>query len=207
MKNLLIFLFGIGVGVGGTLIWLRKDIRNELDAIENRKNEENIPFEMKNNDENEGKSEKMKQDFEKYEPSESVPEALKEENRVRYDKIIDENYMNNIVEEDDSDDDPGPFDETDGGVFEIDEDEFMHNHDNEKERLVYFRGDRIMSTEDGTIIHNPFPLVGGEWENCVGNYADRTAFIRNPRLTIDYEIYVEDGLYAAEFGTEDYDED
>lgn len=207
MKNLLIFLFGVGVGVGGTLVWLRKDIRKELEAIENRKNEENMPFEMKNDDKNEEKSTKMTQDFEKFEPSESVPEALKEENRVRYDKIIEQNYTENGPDEDDFDGDPGPSDETDGGIFEIDEDEFMHNHDNEKERLVYFKGDMIMSTESGTVIQNPFPLVGGEWENCVGNYANRTAFIRNPRLTTDYEIYVEDGLYSDEFGVEGFEDD
>ena len=205
MKNLLIFLFGVGCGVGGTLVWLRKDIRRELDAIENRKNEEDIPFTVGEPKKKEEKSEKMTQNLDKYEPSEDVPEALKEENRIRYDKIIDENYVETVEDEDDFDDDPGASDESDGGIFEIDEDEFVHNYDNEKERLVYFRGDKIMSTESGTIIQNPFPLIGGEWENCVGNYADNTAFIRNPRLTTDYEIYVEDGLYTDEFGVEDYE--
>lgn len=207
MKSLLIFLFGVGCGVGGTLVWLRKDIRKELEAIENRKNEENIPFEVKNTEENEGKSGKMTQDLGKFEPSDEVPEALKEENRIRYDKIIEENYGETADDGADFDDEIEPSDETDGGIFEIDEDEFMHNHDYEKDHLVYFRGDKIMSTESGTVIENPFMLVGGEWENCVGNYADRTAFIRNPRLTMDYEIYVEDGLYVDEYGVEDYGND
>ena len=210
MKNLLIFLFGVGCGVGGTLIWLRKDIRKELEAIEKRNNEENMPFEMKKDGKNEEKSEKMTQNLNKYEPSEGVPEALKEENRVQYNKIIDENYGTETVfsdENDDFDDDPGPSEDMSAGIFEIDEDEFMHNHDNEKDRLVYFRGDMVMSTESGTVIQNPFPLVGGDWESYVGNYADRTAFVRNPKLATDYEIYVEDGLYADEFGIEDYEKD
>ena len=88
------------------------------------------------------------------------------------------------------------------GLGEIDEDDFMRNDANEKERLVYYRGDRIMATESGTIITNPAMLVGVTWENCVGNYADRTAFIRNSKLVTDYEIYVEDGLYTDEYGDE-----
>ena len=31
MKNVLIFLFGAGLGVGGTLLWLRKDIKKDLE--------------------------------------------------------------------------------------------------------------------------------------------------------------------------------
>jgi hypothetical protein len=57
-----------------------------------------------------------------------------------------------------------------------------------------------MCTENGTKIERPALLVGGEWENCVGNYANRTAFIHNGRLNMDYQIYVEDGFYADEFG-------
>jgi hypothetical protein len=93
-------------------------------------------------------------------------------------------------------------DETDGGCFEIDEEDFLHNDANEKERYVYYRGDRIMATENGTIITNPAMFVGTMWENCVGNYANNTAFIRNSRLNTDFEIYVEDGLYSDEYGDE-----
>ena len=207
MKNLLIFLFGVGCGVGGTLIWLRKDIQKELSAIENRNNDENMPFEMKNDGKNKEKNEKMTQNLDKYEPSEDVPEALKAENRVQYNKIIEENYGSEADFDDENDifdDDPGPLNDTNGGVFEIDDDEFMHNPDNEKDRLVYFLGDKVMSTEYGNIV-NPYSLVGRDWEKYVGNYADRTAFVRNPKLATDFEIYVEDGFYADEYGVENED--
>ena len=78
----------------------------------------------------------------------------------------------------------------------------MHDHDFEKERLIYFKGDKVMATEDGTIIPKPFTLIGGEWENCVGNYADGTAFLRNSNLVTDYEVYVEEGMYEDEFGSD-----
>lgn len=197
MKNLLIFLFGAGFGAVGTLFYLRKDIKKQLEIIENNaKNEneetpkeasnvskqDNIPFEMK---------------------EENTPNAMKETTKVNYNQIVDDNYRGRppvpVTEN------SGYFvgqDETDGGVFEIDMDDFTHDETNEKERLVYYRGDKIMATESGTIITNPAILVGSTWENCVGNYADRTAFIRNSRLVTDYEIYVEDGLYTDEYGDE-----
>ncbi len=197
MKNLLIFLFGAGVGAIGTLFYLRKDIKKQLEIIENNaKNgtveaekepskgpeQSNIPFEMK---------------------EETVPEAMKETTKVNYNNIVNDNYRGNppVPVSENS----GYFvgqDETDGGIFEIDMDDFTRDETNEKERLVYFRGDKIMATERGTIITNPAMLVGTMWENCVGNYANNTAFIRNSRLVTDYEIYVEDGLYTDEYGDE-----
>lgn len=193
MKNLIIFLFGAAFGAGGTLLWLRKDIRKELENIKSvSENEDEVPFEM---------DEKKKEDAaEPKRTGKTVQEREKE--RVQYNSIINNEYSGlktAAVTPRDEDPEAG-FDETDGTIFEIDQDDFMNNESNEKEHLVYFRGDRIMTTENGTIIEKPCMLVGGEWENCIGNYAKNTAFIRNSRLTTDYEIYVEDGLYSDEYG-------
>lgn len=187
MKNFMVLLLGIGIGVGGTLFWLRKDIKKQIQEMENTKkmNEngskegDDMPFSMEN-------------------PVVELPKEPQKQEKIAYNNIPLEEKDAEI---NDSSDDIHGSDETDGGIFEIDVDEMMHNHEYEKERLVYFRGDKIMATESGTIISNPFLLVGGEWENCVGNYAENTAFIRNPKMVTDYEIYVEDdGLYADEYG-------
>lgn len=186
MKNFMVLLLGIGIGVGGTLFWLRKDIKKQIQEMENTKkmNEngskegDDMPFSMEN-------------------PVVESPKEPQKQEKIAYNNIPLEEKDAEIS---DSSDDIHGSDETDGGIFEIDVNEMMHNHEYEKERLVYFRGDKIMATESGTIISNPFLLVGGEWENCVGNYADSTAFIRNPKMVTDYEIYVEDGLYADEYG-------
>ena len=188
MKNLLILLFGAALGAGGTILWLRKDIQKQLEEIKKQ--------------ENESKNEKRDDDM----PFQ-VEEKPKKEEKVAYHNIPMSDPKpaeeENIDEIEDDDIDISGNDETDGGILEIDVDEMMHNHEYEKERLVYYRGDRVMSTESGTIITNPFPLIGGEWENCVGNYADSTAFVRNMRLLTDYEIYVEDGLYSDEYGADE----
>ena len=186
MKNFMVLLLGIGIGVGGTLFWLRKDIKKQIQEMENTKK-------MNENDSKEGDY----MPFSMENPVVEPPKEPQKQEKIAYNNIPLEEKDAEIS---DSSDDIQESDETDGGIFEIDVDEMMHNHEYEKERLVYFRGDKIMATESGTIISNPFLLVGGEWENCVGNYAENTAFIRNPKMVTDYEIYVEDGLYADEYG-------
>ena len=223
MKNLLIFLFGAAVGAAGTFIYFRKDIKEELKNAENMgsdggmkgENGEEEPFIV---DENGQKTEKIVAAGSVIEGSGSGIKA-----KIPYNTLFQgsENTSGGIFSDpresgifgqtrDDEDPEAGFIgnDETDGGVFEIDKEDFNADDGYEQERLVYYRGDRIMCTEDGTIVTNPFILVGGEWDKCVGNYADHTAFIRNSRLVTDYEIFVEDGLYSDEYGPPDgYRED
>ncbi len=202
MKNLLIFMFGVGVGVGGTMLYLHKMIKNELQNMQNQGNEktenDEIPFEMKD------KSNEKDSDEDKKEPV-----ALRKDTKIEYNKLINsvekgEKPPARIpVREPITDENGGYFvehNDTDGGIYEIDKEEFINDKTYEKDRMVYYQDDRIMATEDGAIITSPAILVGGEWERCVGNYADRTAFIRNSRLVTDYEIYVEDGAYRDEYG-------
>ena len=204
MKNLLIFLFGAAVGTVGTLFYLRKGIKKQLEVIENNaKNAEKEATESGSDKEKNDKKEASDNSVPFKMDEENVPMAMKENTKINYNRIIEDNYRGKppvpIMPDDEH---FTGSDEADGGCFEIDEDDFMRNDENEKERLVYYRGDRIMATESGTIITNPAMLVGATWENCVGNYADRTAFIRNSKLVTDYEIYVEDGLYTDEYGAE-----
>lgn len=186
MKNLLIFLFGAAFGAGGTLLWFHKDIKKELDNIRiaNIDSNEEPPFSV---------------DDKKVE--EEKPVAVRNETRVAYNKIVSD------VETGKKPETKIPVmprgDETDGCIIEIDRDTFDHDKSYGKDRLIYYRGDRIMATENGTIISKPYLFVGRNWETCVGNYVKNTAFIRNEREITDYEIYVEDGLYEDEYGLED----
>lgn len=197
MKNLLVFLFGATCGAVGMMFYLRKDIKKRLEAIEENarnssengkeeKKTDDVPFEMKDED-----------------AVAVVPEAMKESTAVNYNKIINDNgYRGNA---------PVPVRAEMNEAYdvaEIDMDTFMHDKSCEKDRLVYFRGDRVMCTENGTIYPNPADIVGVAWEQSVGKYAENTAFIRNKRNLTDYEIYVEDGLYTDEYGDEnDFRED
>lgn len=203
MKNLLIFLFGASVGAVGTLFYLRKGIKKQLETIENEaKNSGNSGGDGEKKEENSAENDAKESNIPFEMKEDALPNALKETTKVQYNKIVEANYRCKppvpVMENGSGDSAEG----ADGGCFEIDIDDFMHDDSNEKVRLVYYRGDRIMATENGTILTNPAMFVGTTWENCVGNYADHTAFIRNARLVTDYEIYVEDGLYTDEYGDE-----
>ena len=195
MKNLIIFLFGAAVGAGGAIIWLRKDIQKQLSEIrenstanESTKAAEDVPFSV--NDIPRKVTHKQQEPIQ----YNKIPLAKDETMKI---SSVSDNNGEHVVE-----DDPGfATDETDGGIYEIDMGEFKDNDRYTKDHLVYYRGDKVMATENGTVIKNPFPMIGGNWENCVGNYAERTAFIRNPKMLTDYEIYVEDCMYSDEFGS------
>lgn len=204
MKNLLIFLFGASVGAVGTLFYLRKGIKKQLETIENEaRNSGNSSDDGEKKEENSAENGAKESNIPFEMKEDRLPNALKETTKVQYNKIVEDNYRGRPpVPITESNGNSVGMDESDGGCFEIDIDDFMHDESNEKVRLVYYRGDRIMATENGTILTNPAMFVGTTWENCVGNYADHTAFIRNARLVTDYEIYVEDGLYTDEYGDE-----
>ena len=231
MKNILIFLFGAVVGAGGMLLWLRKDIKKELENVKTEaENAENVPFTMNEKSTNESKnsendSENVAKSEQKTLETPVVGAEFSGYNgpKTPYHTFFQDGSglpvmprdselfgVNGASDNENDDPEAGFVDagDADGGVIEIDKDEFNLNDSYEKERLIYFRGDRIMSTENGEVITNPFILVGGNWDKCVGKYATNTAFIRNSRLVEDYEIFVEDGLYSDEFGPPDgYRED
>lgn len=206
MKTLLTFLFGAVCGAGGMLVYLRKDIKKRLEAEVEAKKEEDVPFTV-NDDKKNDENNKPSNDF----TSQKVPMSVKKSAKVDY-RAIYENANSTpqpaVVlpreeeKKEDTDDIEirGGKDEPDVEPFEIDNSTFEHDHSFDKDRIVFYQGDQVMATEAGTIIPNPFILVGNRWESFVGHYANRTAFVRNTRLSTDYEIYVESGTYTDEYG-------
>ena len=223
MKYILSFLFGAVVGAGGTLLWLRKDIKKELAEMEARSKaseSDDVPFTMGEGTDTGNGSEALKTAENGLKRDSEVSIARRPEVRVEYNKIInavktgeepklkvpvlpredypeshyisEEEYKANFVERDEGED-----------AFPIDYETFRHEKNYTQERYVYFRGDKIMCTESGTIVDTPSLMVGADWEQYVGKDKERSAYIRNPKLNTDYEIYVEDGLYEEEFGPPD----
>ena len=225
MKNLIFFLLGLGVGAGGTFVWLHKDFKKEIEEI--RKDSE-MPFTVAETapGAQEDKNDKTYQEDRK--EASDGPVNARNEAKIAYHKVIEATngtttsingvtFANNVSsvptappvpvmprEGSDPMTYPDPNAIVVKDCIEIDKDEFIHNNEYSKENLYWYRGDHRMATEDGTLVDNPFMLVGPDWEKYVGNYAQSTAFVRNPRLNIDYEIYVDEGRYLDEYGS--YDE-
>lgn len=225
MKNLLIFLFGALVGAGGTFIYLRKEIKQELNDI---REANEVPFTVGENEKNggngaEGKAKASNNDkntdfnaAEAAAVTQREAEMARNEAKVAYNKIIDDissgkkpavcvpvlpreeendSMSDNNLYEGHFADEVGPTD----GYFEIDLDEFRNDKSNEKENYIYYMGDHVMATENGTIITNPALLVGNNWESLVGKYKKDSAFIRNAKMCTDYEIVVDPDAYADRY--------
>lgn len=224
MKYILSFLFGAACGVGGTLLWLRKDIKKELEKLSEASNEPDMPFEMGEHNDEVKEAESLREAENGRRSEMNIPVAVRSDTKLKYNKIINdvkngvkpelkipvlprEDYPEAHYENSDDVNDIREEDkekiEEERAPFPIAIEDYKHDDEYEKEYLVYFRGDHIMSTESGTVINTPAILVGTEWENAVGMDIPNTAFIRNPKLSTDYEILVEDGLYEDEYGPPD----
>ena len=217
MKYILSFLFGAACGAGGMLLWLRKDIKKELESRETAEKCDEMPFTMgKGKDSgNEQKSLREAKNGLRSENEKAV--NTRNDVKIAYHKIVqdakenavpvmprdDELFTKAAVPDIPKPESPQEFVD----VIPISKDDFKEDNGNEKEQYVYFRGDHIMASENGTIIPNPAMLVGTEWEKYIGDYAKNTAYVRNPNLVTDYEIIVDDGLYEDEYGSEYLRED
>lgn len=224
MKYLLSFLFGVGCGVGGTLLWLRKDIKQELEKARTSAVEASeLPFTMGDTTTGENKETGVRSESEASErPSEGYIRDKAAE-KVEYNKMIDE--INSGVKppvpipvreregdvdisEDDSDEDDDDnitlLNEQPDIIRPIDIEEFKYEDKYEKVELVYFSTDRVVSTENGCVYPNPAICIGSNWEQYVGQYAPKEAFIRNERQMTDYDISIEDCTFAEYFGFNPY---
>ena len=203
MKYFFTFLAGTVVGAGGMLLWLRKDIRKQLNEI--RTDSVEPEKSIKEDDGKDEKADTQQKDREVVARVISQPKEKKNYNEISRERLKqEEEKQMDLGEELDQELAEMPEAKKDPEFIPIDTDTFSHDHSYGKEQLVYYRGDKVMATESGTILEKPAMLVGVNWEETVGRYAQRTAFIRNEHLLTDYEIYVEDGLYSDEYGPDDY---
>lgn len=230
MKYVFSFIFGAAVGAGVTLVVLHKEIKKQLAEISknsaagsaeasqspvNGSNSNDEPFTVSDNVEKKDAAES------KFEASTEKPVAVQEQTYVRYENLIRDNYggevqnpsknIENIQKREEEDAGMGKakevaqeiFDDVNGNHWTaIDDEEFDNNPGFNKDKLVFYEADRVLATENGTVIENGYLLIGNDWEEEVGHYGFRTAYIRNNKSATDYEIYVEACAYADEWGTE-----
>jgi hypothetical protein len=85
--------------------------------------------------------------------------------------------------------------------YVISEREFMENEDNFRQMtLTYYAGDDVLVDEADKDIPYPDPVIGDHNLQRFGDGTDdaNTVFIRNERLSTDYEVVRSDGKYAHE---------
>ena len=225
MKYFLSFIFGATCGAVGTLIYLRKEIRKQMEEIKANSNvnapesagkgpnSNDMPFEV-----SEATEEKnaVTVNSEAHRPI-----AVQDKTYVRYDNLIRENYGGELQNPPKSVTELEKREEEKAGVesisdgsgdvlgkdfasrwVAIDDLEYRDNPEFDKDELTFFAVDRVLATKNGAVIENGYLLIGKDWEDEVGRYDDRTAYIRNLKTGTDYEIYVEYCSYADEYGDE-----
>lgn len=231
MKCIFSFIFGSVCGAGVTMLILHKEIKKELNEIRENSNNKNenaseSPVNGPNSNEtpfvvSEGGKEENAVTVDSEPQKGYVPNAISEKTRTRYDALIRDNYGGEVQNPSKSvvniqkkeEENAGMetvkevaqeiFDDPDGRHWApIDDGEYDNNPGFDKDRLVFYEGDRVLATENGNVIENGYAMIGNDWEEEVGHYATRTAYIRNNKTAVDYEIYVEAGSYADEWGTE-----
>lgn len=213
MKEIIIFLGGVVVGAAGAVFWLRKEFEGKLEEAEMRLDavekqvDENTKTVEKNAEKvtkNAAKLNKKVREYNKMcekhgysaqNTSESGVEALVREERVKN------------VSDDDADDVPftGPSEGPSDEPYAISDTEFIHDEKENytKVTLFYYRGDDILSEEDGAVVEDWKYNVGEDWKEYIGKFVEDEAFIRNDRISTDYNIVCEDMSYSDEFGDDE----
>lgn len=212
MKEILIFVGGAIVGAAGALFWLRKDFEEKLEEAQSR-----IETVEEQIDEN---TKKVEKNAEKIKST-----TAKLNKKVRdYSKMCEKNGYSakkgsqsdvealirddrNDGEESEGEDDlpfEGPSEGIADNPYPISEDDYIYTNkeDFEKVTLFYYRGDGVLAEEDGTVVEDWRYNVGEDWQDSIGKFTEDEAFIRNEKLSTDYNIVCEDLNYSDEFGEE-----
>ena len=79
--------------------------------------------------------------------------------------------------------------------FAISPDEFGEMYDYERVSLTYYAGDEVLADEDNSIIDDPEEFVGSNFADCIGEYEEDAAYIRNDQKQCDYEILLDTRSY------------
>lgn len=214
MKSVIAFVAGCFTGSIVTLICLRKEIKTRITAIQTEAMEAALSKDKDSKDDSEkdddelpftvGEGGEVKEDVRVRTSGNSINTS-----KVKYDALVRKTMSSEDIDdeedegEDEADDPQDAFYEELKGrpQFEPIHDMGDFNDPNfDTETYVFFRGDGVFCTDEGTIVERPALLVGTEWMNWIGEVKPRTALVRDNKRIKSIDITVEDGLYSDEYG-------
>ena len=192
MKNFIIFLSGCFVGACGTFIYLRRDIKKQLDEIKQQsENGEDVPFVVGD-----------PVDEEKHDGVD-VPETVVTKVKASKPDTHKTNYTSLVREATSAE---GVNSVTENYISEKDRFEPVVDRNElndtlyDREHYVFYEGDQVLSTEAGSIIEKPSTLIGTDWDRYRGIIFENTSLIRDKKRMVICEILVEPGTYSDEYG-------
>lgn len=216
MKNVLIFVGGMVVGAAGALFWLRKEFNAKLEEAQMRietiekEVEDNTKKVEKNSKKINSTTAKMNRKVREYNKMcEKHGYSTENSDKSDVEALIRDSRKD--LDSEDGDDDL-PFEEPSSpseGIasepYAISDKDFIYGNkeDFEKVTVFYYRGDDILAEEDGTVIEDWRYNVGEDWKDAIGKFIEDEAYIRNEKLSTDYNIVCEDLNYSDEWGEEE----
>ena len=214
-KEVGIFIGGLVVGAAGSLLYLRNDferkvreevVKRERVREENARSEEIEKAALEEKDRNAELNRQIQMDnrkayngiSERFKYSSSEVRTKGENAPIEHSsasgRLADGRMYEDLEIPDDA-----PV-EKDTEPFGISDEEFMYDKEYTKRELTYYRGDGIISDDDGHIIEDVNYILGEDWYKTVGMYGDDAAYIRNLKTGTDYEIVCESRNYKDDFG-------
>lgn len=209
MRSIISFAAGCVVGSIVTLLCLHKEIKARMNTIQaeamkaSLKKDEKNESDSKDSDDDElpftvGKDDEKMTDNKIRTPNNPVNTT-----KIKYDALVRKTMSSEDIEDSELDDPQDAFFEELKGKpqFEPIHDMGDFNDPNfDTETYVFFRGDGVFCTDEGTIVERPALLVGTDWMNWIGEVKPRTALVRDNKRIKSIDITVEDGLYSDEYG-------
>lgn len=194
------FVLGVGIGCASTYYLMRKSFEQRLDEeIDNlRSVDKKLP--------------KVHNDGEAVNPTDedgnplttvisSISDGPVNVDKVAYHKLA-ENYYKEVPAEDDDKDvndilaeaeHPEDSDEDDIHLISLDDYE-TDDEKYDKENIVWYTGDDILTDSSGDVIDNSFTIVGEVLESIDPSDGE-LIYVRNDVLDVDYEIEIVHAAY------------
>ena len=213
MKSLIAFLAGCVCGSVGTLLYLRRDIKKQLEEIQNEaiskdnedsdekdKSEKELPFTIGEG----GEVDEVRGPINKNDDTRIRMESSKVNTvKTKYDSLV-RGYTEPSTGEFLTDEEK---DEADLAEIKT-RPQFEPIHDMtefndplfDTETYIFFRGDNIFCTDQGVVVERPALLVGTEWTKWIGTVKPNTALVRDNKRLKSIDICIDDGLYSDEYG-------
>ena len=205
MKNSLInvAIFTAGAVIGSAVTWKLLKIKYEKIAQEEIDSVKETFFKKEIIKEETDDEEEEVVDKEE-EPVETPATKYEKPNLFEYASKLEENgYINysTITKKDEDEKEAPPVEEVDyDKPYIIEDDEFGDYDDYETTYLTYFAGDKILADNYGEIVDDIDDIIGYNVIEEFDKYNADVIYVRNDRLTSDYEVVLEEGKYRDVYG-------
>lgn len=211
----IIFVCGAITGAIGTLFYLRKEFEKKVDEEVKARDMAIRELKRQNSEKDQTISEQRRKFNEdavealvrasEYVSDQEYPDTDKSENALREasrglktSSGIRKGVIYSIDENGEINDHP-----TEGisdRPYSISVEDFLMSHKEfDKTTLMFYEGDEVLSTENGDVVEDINYILGNDWTKYVGKYEDNIAYIRNEKISTDYEVICEKGQYKDEW--------